>query len=44
MAALGVGMILLIVLGALAVIGILIYVVAKQIDNNSHEDFEKRDN
>jgi len=44
MAALGAGMILLIVVGALVVVGVLVYVVAKQIDNNSHEDFEKRDN
>lgn len=42
--ALGLGMIALIVIGAIVVVGILVYVIAKQIDNNTHEDFEKRDN
>lgn len=42
--ALGLGMIALIVIGAIVVVGILVYVIAKQIDNNTQEDFEKRDN
>lgn len=42
--ALGLGLIVLIVLAAIVVIGILAYVIARQIDNNSNEDFEKRDN
>lgn len=44
MAALSIGLLLLIVLGGLLVVGGLIYIVAKQIDRNQHEDFEKRDN
>lgn len=42
--ALGLGMIALIVVGAIVVIGVLAYVVARQISNNSEEDFDKRDN
>jgi len=42
--ALGLGLIALIVIGAIVVIGILVYVIARQINNNSEEDFEKRDN
>jgi phage shock protein PspC (stress-responsive transcriptional regulator) len=42
--AIGLGMIALIVVGAIVLVGILVYVIARQISNNSEEDFEKRDN
>ena len=42
--ALGLGLIALIVVGAIVLVGILVYVIARQISNNSEEDFEKRDN
>jgi phage shock protein PspC (stress-responsive transcriptional regulator) len=42
--AIGLGLIALIVIGVIVVIGILAYVIARQINNNSEEDFEKRDN
>lgn len=42
--AFGLGMIALIIVGAIVVVGVLVYVIARQIDNNTHEDFEKRDN
>lgn len=42
--ALGLGLIALIVIAAIVVIGILAYVIARQINDNSEEDFEKRDN
>lgn len=42
--AIGLGLIALIIVGAIVVIGILAYVIARQINNNSEEDFEKRDN
>lgn len=34
----------LLVIGVIAVVGILIYVIARQIDRNMNEDFEERDN
>lgn len=35
---------ILLVIGVIAVVGILIYVIARQIDSNMNEDFEERDN
>lgn len=35
---------LLLVIGVIAVVGVLIYVIARQIDSNVNEDFEERDN
>lgn len=39
-----IGFLLLIGLIAVAVVGLLVYVIARQIDRNSGEDFERRDN
>lgn len=35
---------ILLVIGVIAVVGVLIYVIARQIDRTMNEDFEKRDN
>ncbi len=39
-----VGLLLFLGLIAIVVVGLLVYVVARQIDRNSNEDFERRDN
>lgn len=39
-----VGLLLFLGLIAIVVVGLLVYIVARQIDRNSNEDFERRDN